>query len=174
MNMTRWLLVSILLAMMSTAAFAQGSYTVEEMVEVRDFETVRFVQSSVRESGGGRMFNVLIRYADPDEVPAGGVASRKVSYRTRCENGEMAISVIIMRNVNAHPVVRNFSVLIRPRVKAIGCTACAVESQWSSPGLMGRVRGGQVRIVPLPDSRRSGVPPDRRRTTQGSLGQSVD
>ncbi len=101
MNMTRWLLVTILLAVMYTTVFAQGSYTVEEMVEVRDFETVRFVQSSVRESRGVRMFNVLIRYADPDEVPAGGVASRKVSYRTRCEDGEMAISVIIMRSINA-------------------------------------------------------------------------
>lgn len=101
MNMTRWLLVTIFLAMMNTTAFAQGSYTVEQMVEVRDFETVRFVQSSVRESRGVRMFNVLIRYADPDEAPPGGAASRKVSYRTRCENGEMAISVIIFRSINA-------------------------------------------------------------------------
>jgi hypothetical protein len=101
MKMTRWLLVTILLAVMNTTAYAQGSYTVEEFAEVRDFEIVRFIPSSVRETGGVRMFNVLIRYADPDEAPAGGAASRKVSYRTRCEDGEMAISVIIIRSINA-------------------------------------------------------------------------
>lgn len=101
MKMTRWLLVTIVLAVLNTTAYAQGSYTVEEIVEVRDFEIVRFIPSSVKESGGVRMFNVLIRYADPDEAPAGGAASRKVRYRTRCEDGEMAISVIIIRNINA-------------------------------------------------------------------------
>ena len=101
MKMTRWLLATILLAVMNTTAYAQGSYTVEEVAEVRDFETVRFIPSSVRESRGVQMFNVLIRYADPDEAPAGGAASRKVSYRVRCEDGEMAISVIIIRNINA-------------------------------------------------------------------------
>ena len=73
----------------------------EEMAAVRDFEMVRFVPSSVTEKGGLRLFNILIRYADPDEVPPGGVASRKVSYRARCESGELAISVIILRNINA-------------------------------------------------------------------------
>jgi hypothetical protein len=102
MKMTRWLLVTILLAVMNTTAYAQGSYTVEEIAEVRDFEIVRFIPSSVRERGGVRMFNVLIRYADPDEAPAGGAASRKVSYRTRCEDGEMAISIIIIRSINAY------------------------------------------------------------------------
>ena len=101
MKMTRLLLVTILLAVMNTTANAQGSYTVEEMAEVRDFEIVRFIPSSVRDTGGVRMFNVLIRYADPDEAPQGGAASRKVSYRTRCEAGEMAISVIIISSINA-------------------------------------------------------------------------
>ncbi len=99
--MTRWLLVLIQLASMSTIANAQGSYTVEGIAEVRDFEIVRFIPSSVRESGGVRMFNVLIRYADPDEAPPGGAASRKVRYQVRCEAGEMAISAIIIRNINA-------------------------------------------------------------------------
>jgi hypothetical protein len=101
MKMTRWLLVMILLAVLNTTAYAQGSYTVEEIAEVRDFEIVRFIPSSVIETGGVHMFNVLIRYADPDEAPVGGAASRKVRYRTRCEDGEMAISIIIIRNINA-------------------------------------------------------------------------
>jgi hypothetical protein len=99
--MTRWLYLAILLTAANTTAYAQGSYTVEEMAAVRDFEMVRFVPSSVTEKGGLRLFNILIRYADPDEVPPGGVASRKVSYRARCESGELAISVIILRNINA-------------------------------------------------------------------------
>ena len=100
MNMTRWLYVAILFAATNVTAYAQRSYTVEEMAAVRDFEVARFIASSVRETGGVRMFDVLIRYADPDEVPAGGVASRKLSYRARCESGEMAISVILLRNLN--------------------------------------------------------------------------
>ncbi len=101
MTMTRQLLVAILLAAMSMTAHAQGSYTVEEFAEVRDFEIARFIPSSLREFNGERIFDVLIRYADPDEAPAGGAASRKVSYRARCEAGEMAISVIIVRNITA-------------------------------------------------------------------------
>jgi hypothetical protein len=101
MKMTKWLYVAIVFAATNVTAYAQRSYTVDEMAAVRDFEIVRFVPSSVRENGGVRMFNVLIRYADPDEVPSGGIASRKVSYRARCESGEMAISVIILRNINA-------------------------------------------------------------------------
>jgi hypothetical protein len=101
MTMTRWLHVAILFAAVNMTAYAQGSYTVATLAEVRDFEIVRFIPSSVKENGGVRMFNILIRYADPDEVPAGGIASRKVRYRVRCEGGELAISVIIVRNINA-------------------------------------------------------------------------
>jgi hypothetical protein len=101
MTKTRLLLVIVLSALMGTVVYAQGSYTVEEVAQVRDFEMVRFVTSSVTESNGVHMFNVLIRYVDPDEVPAGGVASRKVRYRVRCESDDMAISVIILRNINA-------------------------------------------------------------------------
>jgi hypothetical protein len=101
MTKTRWLVVLILWAMMGSIGHAQQSYTVEEIAKVRDFEIVRFIPSSVREIGGVHMFDVLIRYADPDEVPAGGAASRKVSYRAQCDSGEMAISVIVLRNINA-------------------------------------------------------------------------
>ena len=93
--------MAILLAAMGMTAHAQESYTVEEIAKVRDFEIVRFDTSSVREFNGERIFDVLIRYADPDEAPPGGAASRKVSYRARCEAGEMAISVIILRNIRA-------------------------------------------------------------------------
>jgi len=101
MTKTSLWVVLILSALMGTVVYAQGSYTVEEVAQVRDFEMVRFIPSSVRETNGVKMFNVLIRYVDPDEVPHGGVASRKVSYRVQCDEGELAISVIILRNINA-------------------------------------------------------------------------
>ena len=101
MTVTRWLLVPILLAATSMTTRAQESYTVEEIATVRDFEIVRFLPASVREFNGEHIFDVLIRYVDPDEVPAGGAASRIVSYRARCEAGTMAISVIILRNIRA-------------------------------------------------------------------------
>ena len=101
MNKTRLFLVMILAILIVPAAHAQRSYTVEEVAQVRDFEMVRFVPSSVKEVNGLQMFNVLIRYVDPDEVPPGGIASRKVSYRANCEADELAISVIILRNINA-------------------------------------------------------------------------
>ena len=101
MKMTSWLLVANLLAATGTTALAQESYTVEDIARVRDFEIVRFLPSSVREFDGERIFDILIRYADPDEAPPGRAASRKVSYRAQCETGEMAISVIVLRNINA-------------------------------------------------------------------------
>ena len=101
MKMTKWLLVAILLAATGTTALAQDSYPIEDLARVRDFALVRFLPSSVREFNGERIFDVLIRYADPDGAPPGRAASRKVSYRARCEAGEMAISVIILRNIRA-------------------------------------------------------------------------
>jgi len=101
MTRIRWWGVLVVWAITGSIGHAQQSYTVEDVARVRDFEMVRFIPSSVREKGGVQIFNVLIRYVDPDEVPAGGVASRKVSYRARCDSGELAISVIILRNINA-------------------------------------------------------------------------
>lgn len=99
--MSRWIPAVIAMFATSLFAHAQQSYTVEEVAKVRDFEIVRFIPSSVGEKRGEHTFSVLIRYADPDEVPAGGVASRKVGYRARCEAGELAIAMIVLRNVNA-------------------------------------------------------------------------
>ena len=86
-------------ALLCSVAWAQQSYTVEGVAKVRDFETVRFLGESVRESRGEQLFDVVIRYADPDEIPPGGTASRKVSYRARCDSKELSISVIVLRNV---------------------------------------------------------------------------
>ncbi len=99
MMINRCLGVLAVLAALSMSAHAQQGYTVEEIARVRDFEIARYVPASLTERNGERMFDVFIRYADPDEVPPGGIASRKVSYRARCEAGEMAISVIVVRNI---------------------------------------------------------------------------
>lgn len=79
-------------------AFAQDSYTVEGMAQVRENETAHFYPDSVRESGGEMLFNVVIRYANPDDAPPGGTASRVVTYRARCDSKEMSISMLDLRN----------------------------------------------------------------------------
>ena len=84
---------------MCTAALGQETYTVEGMATVRDNETARFFPNSVRESGGQRLFEVVIRNADPEDIPPGGTASRKITYRAKCDSKEMSISVIALRNV---------------------------------------------------------------------------
>ena len=87
---------------MCTAALGQETYTVEGMATVRDNETARFFPNSVRESGGQRLFEVVIRNADPEDIPPGGTASRKITYRAKCDSKEMSISVIALRNVKGH------------------------------------------------------------------------
>ncbi|HUU71972.1 MAG TPA: hypothetical protein VMW70_05050 [Burkholderiales bacterium] len=91
-------LIGIAALTISAAALAQESYTVEGVAKVRENETARFYSNSVRETGGLRLFEVVIRYADPDDAPPGGTASRKITYRANCDSQEMSISVIALRN----------------------------------------------------------------------------
>ncbi len=84
---------------MCSIALAQDSYTVEGVAKVRDNETARFLPESVREWRGEMLFDVVVRYADPADVPVGGIASRAVTYRARCGSKEMSISVIELRDV---------------------------------------------------------------------------
>jgi len=84
---------------LSGVALAQETYTVESIAQVRDFEAARFFPSSVRESGDERIFEVVIRYADPEDIPPGGTASRKVTYRAKCDSKAMSISLITLRNL---------------------------------------------------------------------------
>lgn len=83
----------------SSAAVAQENYTVEGIAKVGENEVARFYPNSVRETGGLRVFDVVIRYAVPEDVPPGGTASRKVTYRAKCDSNELSISVITLRNV---------------------------------------------------------------------------
>ena len=91
-------------ALAGCVAFAQADYTVESMAQVHDFEVGRFFPESVRESNGEYLFEVTIRYADPDDAPPQGAASRRVSYRARCDSRELSISLITLRNVKGQNV----------------------------------------------------------------------
>lgn len=85
--------------LLSSVVFAQqGSYTVEGVAAVRDNETAKFSQGSVREFRGKLYFDVVIRYTNPDDIPPGGVAERTVSYTARCDSKEMSIAVIELRD----------------------------------------------------------------------------
>ncbi len=92
-------LVGIVALAMSGVALAQGSDTVEGVAEVRDNETAKFSQGSVREFRGKLYFDIVIRYTNPDDIPPGGVASRTVSYTARCDSKEISIAVIELRDV---------------------------------------------------------------------------
>jgi hypothetical protein len=83
---------------------AQNSYTVEGAAQVRDNEVARFYPDSVRESGGEMLFDVVVRYAVPEDAPPGGAASRKISYRARCDSKEMTISLVALRNTNGQMI----------------------------------------------------------------------
>ena len=85
-------------------AFAQENYTVEGIAKIRDNEVARFYPDSVRQSGGEMLFDVVVRYAVPEDVPPGGVASRKIAYRARCDSKEMTISLIALRNIKGQMV----------------------------------------------------------------------
>ena len=97
--MMKALFAAALTALMSASAYAQ-SYTVEEVAAVRDIERADFIPKSVRLFQGKQTFDVVIRYADPAQAPAGGAASRVVSYWARCGNGDdqLAIARIVIRD----------------------------------------------------------------------------
>ena len=104
-------------------------------------KTVRFLGESVRESRGEQLFDVVIRYADPDEIPPGGTASRKVSYRARCDSKELSISVIVLRNVKGQTT------------KAISVPPGAEGETWKVHGYDLRAAGARPLEVPSgPDS----------------------
>lgn len=86
--------------MLSSVVFAQqGSYTVEGVAAVRDNETAKFSEKSMREFRGKLYFDVVIRYTNPDDIPPGGVATRTISYTARCDSKEMSIAIIELRDV---------------------------------------------------------------------------
>jgi hypothetical protein len=93
------LLCGLAVSLICGAAFAQENYTVEGVAKVRDNEVARFYPDSVRQSGGETMFDIVVRYAVPEDVPPGGAASRKISYRAHCDSKELTISLIALRNV---------------------------------------------------------------------------
>lgn len=101
--MPKWF-VLLFMTTCSSLVAAQTDYTVESMAQVRDFEVVRFFPETIRKSQGEHLFEVGIRYADPDDIPPQGVASRKVIYRARCDSKEMSISVVILRNIKGQTV----------------------------------------------------------------------
>lgn len=92
------LLIGVAALLTCSIALAQDSYTVEGVAQVRDNETANFSPASVREWRGEMMFDVVVRYTDPEDVPAGGTASRTITYRARCDSKEISISVIELRN----------------------------------------------------------------------------
>jgi hypothetical protein len=83
---------------MAGVALAQDSYTVEGVAAIRDNETAKFSRGSVREFRGKLMFDVVIRYTDPEDIPVQGFASRTVTYSVRCESNELSIAVIDLRD----------------------------------------------------------------------------
>lgn len=92
------LLVGIVALAITSVSFAQGSYTVEAVAEVRDNERARFYPESVREFRGKMYFDVVVGYRDSADIPAGGFASRKISYAARCDSKDISIAVIELRD----------------------------------------------------------------------------
>ena len=97
--MMKVLVVTAVAVVMSASAYAQN-YTVEEVAAVRDIERAEFIPKSVRMFQGKQTFDVVIGYTDPAQAPAGGAASRVVSYWARCGNGDdqLAIARIVIRD----------------------------------------------------------------------------
>jgi hypothetical protein len=92
-------LIGFTVMAMCNAALAGENYTVEAIARVGENEVARFYSDSVRETTGGlQVFDVVIRYAVPEDAPPGGTASRKVTYRAKCDSNELSISVIALRN----------------------------------------------------------------------------
>ena len=92
------LLVGIVALAITSVCFAQSSYTVEGVAQIRDNERAQFSPKSVREFRGKMYFDILVGYRDPADIPVGGFASRKISYAARCDSKDVSIAVIELRD----------------------------------------------------------------------------
>jgi hypothetical protein len=78
----------------SAAAFAQGAYTVEEVSEIRDFETAVMDGQTIEAVGNDARFEVLVKWRDPEQRPPGAPYKRVFRHVARCADGTLAITSI--------------------------------------------------------------------------------
>jgi hypothetical protein len=74
-------------------------YSVDSIAEIREGEIAKFYPNSVRDKFGERYFEVMIRLVDVEAVAPQALFSRRITYRARCDDKELAPYVIDLRNV---------------------------------------------------------------------------
>ncbi len=97
MAMKKLVLCFVGLIFCSTAFAVE--YSVDTIAEVREGEIAKFYPNSVRDKFGERYFEVMIRLVDLEAVAPQALFSRRITYRARCDDKELAPYVIDLRNV---------------------------------------------------------------------------
>lgn len=85
-------------AVFGQISHAQDAYAVEELYQIRDFETAALNRDSVEKYGTEARFNVHVEYRDPDQRPPNAPASRVIRYNMRCKDKSMVVLAVVTMN----------------------------------------------------------------------------
>lgn len=77
---------------------ADDSYNVDELYQIREFETATLDTGSKSSQGREVRFHVHIRYTDPAKRPQGAPALRVIRYLMRCDEKSLGVSAVLTLN----------------------------------------------------------------------------
>lgn len=93
----------------ASAVFAQDSraddsYDVDELYQIREFETATLDTGSKAAQGRDVRFHVHVRYTDPAKRPEGAPAMRVIRYLMRCEANTLSVLAVLTLNERNEPM----------------------------------------------------------------------
>lgn len=85
-------LMIVLLA--GASADARDSDTIEELAEVRDFETAKIDKQTLKTLGEETRVDVRVTWRDPGQRPPGASASRVLRYVVKCKDQTIGLAAV--------------------------------------------------------------------------------
>lgn len=79
----------------SPVALAQGAYTVEELSEIRDFETAAMDSRSIASLGNDTRFEVHVRWRDPEQRPPTAPVKRVIRFLAKCKEKTLGVIAVV-------------------------------------------------------------------------------
>jgi hypothetical protein len=97
-------LMIVLLA--GTSTYARDSDTIEELAEVRDFETAQIDKQTVKTLGEETRVDVRVTWRDPGQRPPGAPGSRVLRYIVKCKDQAIALAAVTTIDQNGKMIKR--------------------------------------------------------------------
>lgn len=84
----------MILFLAGTSAYARNSDTIEELAEVRDFETAQIDKQTLRTLGEETRVEVRVTWRDPGQRPPDAPASRVLRYIVKCKAQTIGLAAV--------------------------------------------------------------------------------